>query len=67
MDVGIASPDAAGAGTDPTEAMRLRKHKRYEPYIDVLERQNLTYLPLTWSGYGRPHPTTTSYLRNLAQ
>lgn len=25
LDVGIASPDAAGAGNDPTEAMRLRK------------------------------------------
>ena len=66
LDVGIASPDATDAGTDCVETMRRRKIEYYRPYTDRLERQNISYCPLVWSAYGRPHAETTTTLRTLS-
>ena len=66
LDVGIASPDAGDAGDDCTVSMYARKLGYYEPYTAVLDRQNITYQPVVWSAYGRPHPRTTAILRTLA-
>eukprot|EP00973_Karenia_brevis_P028436 3918763-Karenia_brevis.AAC.2 len=66
LDIGIASPDASHAGDDCTATMYANKLATYAPYSDVLDRQNITYQPLIWSAYGRPHPRTTAVLRTLA-
>ena len=66
LDIGIASPDAEGAGQDCTQSMVERKLRKYEAHSDVLDRQNITYRPLAFSCYGRLHPDTTATLRTLA-
>ena len=66
LDVGIASPDAANAGDDCTVSMYARKVETYAPYAAILDQQNITYQPVVWSAYGRPHPQTTVVLRTLA-
>ena len=66
LDIGIASPDAANAGDDCTASMYGRKVDTYAPYAAVLDAQNITYQPLVWSAFGRPHPQTTTILRTLA-
>ena len=43
------------------------KSTYYEPYRDSLDRQNITYLPLIWSAFGRPHAQTSSTLRTLCK
>ena len=54
-DVGVTSPDAAGAGEDCTEAMFQRKLVKYGPVLNELRSQGLSYVPLVWSSWGRPH------------
>ena len=43
------------------------KLRHYSPHMAVLERQNIEYLPLIWSSYGRPHERTTIALRTLSK
>ena len=47
--------------------MLERKLRKYEPYQAVLDRQNITYQPMSFSCYGRLHPDTTAILRTLAK
>ncbi len=67
LDIGIASPDAQTAGDDCTVAMYERKVAYYAPHQASLERQNISYQPLVWSAFGRPHPRTTTILRTLSK
>jgi len=67
LDVGICSPEAAAAGTDCVESMRLRKLGDYAAHLPALERQNIVYQPMTWSAFGRPHAAVTKALRNMAR
>ena len=46
FDVGIASPDAMGAGKDLAEAMLQRKMAKYAPHAECLDRQHVSYQPL---------------------
>ena len=66
LDVGICSPDAQHAGNDCVQSMFQRKLHVYQPHFGALERQNITYLPLIWSSYGRPHARTVAVLRTLS-
>ena len=66
LDIGICSPDAQHAGVDCADTMYLRKLAYYQPHLAALERQNIDYLPIIWSSYGRPHPRAASVLRTLA-
>ena len=53
-DVGIASPEASGAGLDCVESMRVRKLEHYgERVLMEPEAQNVRYTPLVLSCYGR--------------
>ena len=67
LDVGIASPDAAGAGPDCTESMRSRKLAKYLEYQGELDAARVVYRPITWSCYGREHPDTTAVLLAVAR
>ena len=67
LDVGIISPAAAGAGTDCTETMRVRKCRRMEPFADELEAGDVTYRPITFSCFGRPHSDAFKVIQCLAQ
>ena len=58
-DVGIASPEASGAGLDCVESMRVRKLE--------LEEQNVRYTPLVLSWYGRRSTVLTSLTGAAAQ
>ena len=66
LDIGICSPDAQNAGRDCVDTMFQRKVAYYGPHLAALERQNIEYLPLIWSSYGRPHARTVSVLRTLS-
>ena len=67
LDIGIASPDAAGAGADCAESMRRRKANRYAPHAHELAASRVVYRPLIWSCYGREHPDTSAALLAIAR
>ena len=67
LDVGIACPDAAGAGEDCCESMRLKKRATYERFLPELEAQGIEYRPLIWSCWGREHPDTTAVLEQVSR
>ena len=67
LDIGVAAPDAAGAGDDCTESMRRRKQAKYAPYSDDLSVAGVVYRPLVWSCYGREHADTTATLTAMAR
>ena len=67
LDVGITSPDFIRAGTDCAASMFQRKMEYYRPYFGVLEQQNIEYILVTWSSYGRPHSSTVTVLRTLSK
>ena len=45
LDVGVTSPDAAGAGIDCVESMMLAKRATYANHGDELRRAGITYQP----------------------
>ena len=55
LDVGVSSPDAAGAGDDCTHAMVVEKRRTYAPHLEALRRAGIQYQPMVWSSYGRAH------------
>ena len=71
LDVGVTCPDAAGAGIDCVESMVLAKRATYANHGDELRRAGITYQPVVWSAYGRPHPDSIRILvaisRNTAR
>ena len=67
VDVGICCPAATGAGTDCTEAMRLRKQARMLPYAPELEAGGVDFKPVTFSCYGRPHADSARLLLSLGR
>ena len=67
-DVGIASPEASGAGLDSVESMRVRQLEHTGERVPMeLEEQNVLYTPLVLSCYGRRSSILTSLLRAAAQ
>ena len=67
LDVGITSPDATGAGADCCEAMYRTKLDKYRPHFAALSAQEVRYMPLTFSCYGRLHPQTEVALDTIAR
>ena len=67
LDVGVTSPDAAGAGDDCTHAMVVEKQYTYAPHLDAIRRAGMQYQPMVWSAYGRPHPDATQVLVTMAR
>ena len=53
LDVCVASPNAAAA-------------RRYRQQISDLRGQGILYIPLVWTGDGRPHPAVTGTLQYAA-
>ena len=43
------------------------KLEHYGPHLAALLRQNISYTPIVWSAYGRPHPDTLTVLRSLSK
>ena len=43
------------------------KKATYAPYYHELRTNGITYLPLVWSSYGRPHPDAVRVLLTLAR
>ena len=65
-DVSIVSPDAARAGADCTITRHDDKMAKYAPFFNELARQGITYKPLVWSCFGRPHPEASTFVANVA-
>lgn len=65
-DVSIVSPEAQQAGADCTVSRYRSKVERYAPHAPALDRQGVTYLPLVWSCFGRPHPAARTLVADLA-
>ena len=63
LDVSICSPHASEAGLDCNQT----KLEHYGPHLATLLRQNISYSPIVWSAYGRPHPDTLAVLRSLSK
>ena len=67
-DVGIASPEASGAGLDCVESMRARKLERCDERVLMeFEEENVRYTPLVLSCYGRRSSVLTSFSRAAAR
>ena len=67
LDVSICSPHASEAGVDCTQFRVQAKLEHYGPHLAALLRQNISYTPIVWSAYGRPHPDTLTVLRSLSK
>ena len=67
VDVGIISPDAAGAGEDCVTSMTNRKIERYRPFERELEAEGVRYQPAVWSAYGRPSEAALALIRSIAR
>ena len=65
LDVGIMSPDAAGAGSDCCEAMRKKKLKDYGPFLKELGDRGIRYIPLAFSTFGRIHAEAFTILEHI--
>ena len=66
LDVGIACPDAAGAGTDCCAALAQRKLDKYAAHLGELRSEGVDYIPLVWSCWGRPHEDAVAAIRSMA-
>ena len=66
VDVGIRAPHASSAGDDAAESMRKDKLDYYEVHLEDLERQDILYKPMTFTAYGRRHPSATNMLKCAA-
>ena len=66
LDIGIKSPEAAGAGDDCVQAMMEEKLAKYANVLGELERSGVTYVPLTFSCFGRGHGTTSKIMHEAA-
>jgi hypothetical protein len=60
-------PEASGAGRDCTEALRRRKLREHQVYEEDMRRAGLTYVPMAWSAFGRPHDVAHAVLGNVAR
>lgn len=65
--VGVASPDAAGAGAACTTSMVATMRSNYVDHEAELEAEGIRYLPVVWSAHGWPHPDTSWVLLTLAR
>ena len=66
LDIGIASPDAFGAGPDCCEALVRRELREQAAYQPELAAQGVRYIALAFSCYGRVHPEAASVIKRLA-
>ena len=67
LDIGIAAPHAARAGSDCCETMRWRKVRNYAEHDSALLEQGIQYTPIVWSCWGREHADTTRVLKRIAR
>ena len=67
LDIGICSPDSAGAGADCCASMATRKLRSYQNHFGALGRQGIRYQPMPFSSYGRMHPSTAAILITMAR
>ena len=54
LDIGVTSPDAAGAGEDCCDAMWQTKVGKYEDYASELNAQGIRYQPMVFSHMDGP-------------
>jgi len=67
LDVGVTSPNSTGAGGDCCEAMFAKKLDFYRPHFAALSAQDIRYVPLVFSSFGRLHPQAQSTLETVAR
>ena len=66
LDVCVASPDSAGAGTDVCIAAEVRKRGTYKDVLAELRSEGYDYRPLIWTCWGRPSLEVQAVIRSLA-
>ena len=65
IDVTVVSPEAGYAGMDCVQNAFRRK---LEKHVDVLEEwrgSNMTFQPMVWSHWGRPHHNTRMIMKHI--
>ena len=63
--MGIASPDAIGAGDDCVESMWRKKRTTYAPHFDEMRAIGVFYVPMVLSCYGRWHAESAVVLERI--
>ena len=66
VDIGVRAPHASNARDDAAESMRQDKLDYYEQHLPDLEAQGIAYMPMTFTAYGRRHPSATKMLIHAA-
>jgi hypothetical protein len=67
LDVGITSPHCGAAGNDCLASMYERKRGTYAPHFNELSANGITYNPIVWSAYGRPHEAAIAAIKAMAR
>ena len=66
LDVCIASPDSAGAGTDVCIAAEVGKAGKYAAVLEELRAEGYDYRPMVWTSWGRAGLGAQAIVRSLA-
>ena len=66
LDVGIVCPDSAGCGADACSAMVSNKLSTYASVLPELDSEGVSYYPMVWSCWGRPHCDADAAIRSMA-
>ena len=67
FDVGITASGASETDADPAETMHNKKARERLPIQATLAAQNIRYVPIVWTSYGRPHEAAKAALQRIAR
>jgi hypothetical protein len=67
LDVGITASGASETDADPAETMHNKKARERMPIQATLAAQNIRYVPIVWTSYGRPHEAAKAALQRIAR
>ena len=66
VDISIVSPEAGHAGADCVQTAFQKKRKKYKESIAEWEGTNITFQPMIWSHWGRPHHNTVMMMQHIS-
>ena len=67
LDVGITASGASETDGDPAADMHTRKYNERANIADTLAAQNIRYVPIIWTSFGRPHEAASEVLGRIAR
>jgi hypothetical protein len=67
IDVGITHPQSADGDKDACSLYYEKKLAKYARILPELQQQGISYKPLIWSSWGRPHDEAATLLRRMSE